>query len=110
MFQLLNQVYDIFAKYLQTILLLNLINPLYFRIITISSAAGIYGNFGQGNYSAAKMGVIGLMNTLAVEGVKSNILVNAVAPMAGSRLTQTVLPDGRVTFLSLTYFKGDSNT
>lgn len=65
----------------------------YGRIIMVPSSAGIYGNFGQANYSAAKMGVIGLMNTLAVEGHKNNVLVNSVAPMAGSRLTQTVMPD-----------------
>ena len=61
-----------------------------FRIINVSSVAGIYGNFGQANYSAAKMGVVGLMNTLAVEGKKDNIFVNAVAPVAQSRLTATV--------------------
>lgn len=61
-----------------------------FRVINISSVAGLYGNFGQANYGAAKMGVVGLMNTLAVEGKKDNIFVNAVAPIAQSRLTKTV--------------------
>jgi len=61
-----------------------------FRVINVSSASGIYGNFGQANYSAAKMGVIGLMNTLAVEGKKDNIFVNTVAPMALSRMSKTV--------------------
>jgi len=60
------------------------------RVITISSTAGIYGNFGQANYSTAKMGVVGLMNTLAVEGKKDNIFVNTVAPTALSRLTKTI--------------------
>jgi 3-hydroxyacyl-CoA dehydrogenase/3a,7a,12a-trihydroxy-5b-cholest-24-enoyl-CoA hydratase len=64
----------------------------YGRIIMVPSVAGIYGNFGQANYSAAKLGVVGLMNTLAIEGQKNNICVNAVAPMAASRLTQTILP------------------
>jgi len=61
-----------------------------FRVITISSTAGIYGNFGQAHYSTAKLGVVGLMNTLAVEGKKDNIFVNSVAPSAASRMTKTI--------------------
>ncbi|KAK7033073.1 peroxisomal hydratase-dehydrogenase-epimerase [Favolaschia claudopus] len=62
----------------------------YGRILTTASPVGIYGNFGQANYSTAKAGLIGFTRTLAIEGKKYNILANAIAPMAGTAMTATV--------------------
>jgi NAD(P)-dependent dehydrogenase (short-subunit alcohol dehydrogenase family) len=64
----------------------------YGRIVFTSSSSGLYGNFGQSNYGAAKMGVVGLMNVLHLEGAKYNIRVNALAPAAGTRMTEDIFP------------------
>jgi NAD(P)-dependent dehydrogenase (short-subunit alcohol dehydrogenase family) len=63
----------------------------YGRIINTSSAAGIFGNFGQTNYGAAKMGLVGFTRVLAVEGAKNNIKANAIAPVAKTRMTEDLL-------------------
>ncbi|MCR9185917.1 MAG: SDR family NAD(P)-dependent oxidoreductase [Halieaceae bacterium] len=65
----------------------------YGRIVVTTSSSGLYGNFGQSNYGAAKMGVVGLMNTLVQEGAKYNIRVNALSPTAGTRMTEGLLPE-----------------
>ncbi len=63
----------------------------YGRVICTSSAAGIFGNFGQTNYGAAKMGLVGFTRVLAVEGAKHNIKANAIAPLALTRMTEDIL-------------------
>ncbi|KHJ99876.1 D-family protein [Oesophagostomum dentatum] len=75
----------------------------YGRIIVTSSNAGIYGNFGQTNYAAAKSALVGFSNSLAQEGGKYNIIANALIPTAGSRLTQTVLPESLIEALKPEY-------
>jgi NAD(P)-dependent dehydrogenase (short-subunit alcohol dehydrogenase family) len=62
----------------------------YGRIVCTTSSSGLYGNFGQSNYGAAKLGIIGLMNTLKLEGQKNNIHVNAVSPVAATRMTENL--------------------
>jgi len=64
----------------------------YGRIVNTTSGAGLYGNFGQANYIAAKMALVGLMNSVATEGAKSNILCNCIAPVAASRMTENIMP------------------
>jgi NAD(P)-dependent dehydrogenase (short-subunit alcohol dehydrogenase family) len=65
----------------------------YGRIVVTTSSSGLYGNFGQSNYGAAKLGVVGLMNTLRSEGAKYDIRINALAPVAATRMTEDILPE-----------------
>jgi 3-hydroxyacyl-CoA dehydrogenase/3a,7a,12a-trihydroxy-5b-cholest-24-enoyl-CoA hydratase len=70
---------------------MHMLNQKYGRIINISSPAGLYGNFGQVNYSCAKAGIIGFSTSLAKEGQKNNITCNVIAPVAATRMTETVM-------------------
>ncbi|HKU65761.1 MAG TPA: SDR family NAD(P)-dependent oxidoreductase, partial [Rhizomicrobium sp.] len=64
----------------------------YGRIVVTTSSTGLYGNFGQTNYGAAKLSVIGFMNSLKLEGAKDNIRVNAICPVAATRMTEALMP------------------
>jgi NAD(P)-dependent dehydrogenase (short-subunit alcohol dehydrogenase family) len=65
----------------------------YGRIVMTTSSSGLYGNFGQANYAAAKMALVGLMQTLSIEGAKNNIRVNCLAPTAATRMTENLMPE-----------------
>jgi NAD(P)-dependent dehydrogenase (short-subunit alcohol dehydrogenase family) len=65
----------------------------YGRIVMTTSSSGLYGNFGQANYGAAKMALAGLMQTLSIEGEKNNIRVNCLAPTAATRMTEGLMPE-----------------
>jgi NAD(P)-dependent dehydrogenase (short-subunit alcohol dehydrogenase family) len=64
----------------------------YGRIVVTTSSTGLYGNFGQANYGAAKLALVGLMHTLKLEGAKDNIRINAICPVAATRMTENILP------------------
>ena len=75
----------------------------YGRIVNTASSSGIYGSFGQANYATAKLGLHGLTQTLAKEGIKRNIRVNSIAPQAASRMTETVMPPEMLKMLDPKY-------
>ena len=68
----------------------------YGRVVLTTSSSGLYGNFGQSNYGAAKMALVGLMQTLSIEGAKNNICVNCLAPTAATRMTEGLMPEDRL--------------
>jgi NAD(P)-dependent dehydrogenase (short-subunit alcohol dehydrogenase family) len=75
----------------------------YGRIVVTTSSTGLYGNFGQTNYGTAKLGLVGFMNTLKLEGAKDNIKVNAICPVAGTRMTENLMPPEVVAMLKPEY-------
>lgn len=70
----------------------HMVNQKYGRIVMTTSSSGLYGNFGQSNYGAAKLALVGFMNTLKLEGAKYGVKVNTIAPVAATRMTQDIMP------------------
>jgi NAD(P)-dependent dehydrogenase (short-subunit alcohol dehydrogenase family) len=75
----------------------------YGRIVVTTSSTGLYGNFGQANYGAAKLGVVGMMNTLKIEGAKNNIKINTVCPIAATRMTAGLMSEAALDNLKPEY-------
>ena len=71
---------------------IHMVNQGYGRIVMTTSGSGLFGNFGQSNYASAKMGVVGLANVLKLEGAKHNVKTNVIVPIAGTRLTEDIVP------------------
>jgi len=74
-------------------------NQNYGRIVMTTSSSGLYGNFGQSNYGAAKMALVGLMQTLSLEGAKNDIRINCLAPTAATRMTEGIMPEAVLAML-----------
>jgi NAD(P)-dependent dehydrogenase (short-subunit alcohol dehydrogenase family) len=75
----------------------------YGRIIVTTSSTGLYGNFGQANYGAAKLSLVGFMNTMKIEGAKNNIRINAISPVAATRMTENLMPPQMLEMLKPDY-------
>ncbi len=72
----------------------------YGRLVMTTSSSGLYGNFGQTNYGAAKLGLVGFMNTLCIEGAKYNVKTNCLSPTAATRMTEGLMPDEALAMLT----------
>jgi NAD(P)-dependent dehydrogenase (short-subunit alcohol dehydrogenase family) len=75
----------------------------YGRIVVTTSSSGLYGNFGQSNYGAAKLALVGFMNTIKIEGAKNNIKINAISPVAATRMTENLMPQQMLDLLKPEY-------
>ena len=91
-FRLVMEVHVMGAVHCTKAVWAHMLEQQYGRIVMTTSSSGLYGNFGQSNYGAAKMALVGLMQTLALEGAKRNVRVNCLAPSAATSMTQDVLP------------------
>jgi NAD(P)-dependent dehydrogenase (short-subunit alcohol dehydrogenase family) len=75
----------------------------YGRIVVTTSSTGLYGNFGQANYGAAKLSLVGFMNTMKIEGAKNNVRINAISPVAATRMTENLMPPQMLEMLKPEY-------